>query len=336
MLDAFQSAAKAVSINEVGILVPLYDFYPSIESFLDTAVKKTIDQAETNPGLEPFDIQLLQVLFLIRYVDEMKGNVDNLVTLCLDQIDGDRLALRHRIEESLGRLEKETLISRSGENYFFVTLCLDQIDGDRLSLRRRIEESLSRLEKETLISRSGEEYSFLTNEERDINKEIKAVDLSSGDEPKLQGEIIFEDVLKGQRKHKFAANGMLFDFNRRCDLFPIGNQKDGALLVSVITPLADDYELYDKSKCLLESAAEGGYVLIRLGNDESLGRELRVYLQTEKYLSRKNDGTLSESTKRILRDCAEDNRQRRVRLTTLLCRRRTTQAQGFDANGSAR
>jgi hypothetical protein len=32
----FQSAAKTVSINEVGVLVPLYDFYPSIESFLDT------------------------------------------------------------------------------------------------------------------------------------------------------------------------------------------------------------------------------------------------------------------------------------------------------------
>ena len=58
MLDAFQSAAKTVSINEVGVLVPLYDFYPSIESFLDTSVKKTIDQAETNPSLEPFDIQL--------------------------------------------------------------------------------------------------------------------------------------------------------------------------------------------------------------------------------------------------------------------------------------
>ena len=277
MLDAFQVAAISVSLNEVGILVPLYDFYSSIESFLDTAVKKTIDQAETNPSLEPFDIQLIQVLFLIRYVDEMKGNVDNLVTLCLDQIDGDRLALRHRIEASLGRLEKETLISRSGEN-----------------------------------------YSFLTNEERDINKEIKQVDLSSGEEAKLQGEIIFEDVLKGQRKHRFSANKMDFDFNRRCDQFPIGNQKDGALLVSVITPLADDYELYDKGKAILESTADGGQVLIRLGNDESLGRELRTYLQTEKYLSRKNDGTLSESTKRILRECAEDNRQRRTRLTTLL------------------
>jgi hypothetical protein len=277
MLDAFQSAAKAVSINEVGVLVPLYDFYPAIESFLDTSVKKTIDQAETNPSLEPFDVQLLQVLFLIRYVDEMKGNVDNLVTLCLDQIDGDRLTLRRRIEESLGRLEKETLICRSGENYF-----------------------------------------FLTNEERDINKEIKIVDLASGEESQKIGEIIFEDVLKGQRKHRFSANKMDFDFNRRCDQFPVGNQKDGALLVSVITPLADDYELYDKGKAILESSSEGGYVLIRLGNDESLGRELRVYLQTEKYVSRKNDGTLPESTKRILRDCAEDNRQRRARLTALL------------------
>ena len=239
-------------------------------------MKKTIDQAETNPSLEPFDIRLLQVLFLIRYVDEMKGNVDNLVTLCLDQIDGDRLALRHRVEESLAQLEKETLISRSGDNYF-----------------------------------------FLTNEEQDVNKEIKQVDLSSGDEAKLQGTLIFDDVLKGQRKHRFSANMMDFDFNRRCDLFPIGNQKDGALLVSVISPLADDYENYDKGKAILESSADGGQILIRLGNDESLGRELRTYLQTEKYLSHRNDGTLAESTKRILRDCAQDNRQRRERLTAL-------------------
>lgn len=277
MLDAFQSAAKAASIEEVGVLVPLYDFYPSIESFLDTSVKKTIDQAEKNPSLEPFDRNLLQVLFLIRYVDEMKGNIDNLVTLCLDQIDGDRLALRHRIEEGLGRLEKETLISRNGD-----------------------------------------EYLFLTNEERDINKEIKQVDLTSGEEARLQGEIIFDDVLKGQRKHKFTGNGSLFEFNRRCDGFPFGNQKDGNLLVSVITPLADDYELFDKARCIAESSTEGGYVLIRLGNDEGLGRELRTLLQTEKFLSRKDDGTLAESTRRILRDCAEENRQRRGRLTTLL------------------
>jgi hypothetical protein len=255
MLDAFQSAAKCVSIDEIGVLVPLYDFYPSIESFLDTAVKKTIDQAEMNPSLESFDVKLLQILFLIRYVEEMKGNVDNLVTLCLDQMDADRLALRSHVEESLGRLEKETLISRSGEN-----------------------------------------YSFLTNEERDINKEIKQVDLSSSEEAKLQGEIIFEDVLKGQRKHRFSTNKMDFDFNRRCDQFPIGSQKDGALLVSVITPLVDDYETYDKGKGILDSTAEGGCVLVRLGNDESLGRELRGYLQTEKYRRRSLSRSSPSST----------------------------------------
>src|SRR5262249_19786093 len=75
---------------------------------------------------------------------------------------------------------------------------------------------------------------------------------------------------------------------------------------------------YEKGKCILDSSAEGGHVLARLGNDETLGRELRTYLQTAKYLARKNDGTLSESIKRILRECAEDNRQRRERLTVLL------------------
>src|SRR5262249_56975135 len=132
-------APKTLPSNELGVLVPLYEFSPSIESFLDTAVKKTIDQAETNASLEqPFDNNLLQVLFLIRYVDEIKGNVDNLVTLCLDQIDADLLALRSKIEEGLTRLENVTLISRSGANYF-----------------------------------------LLTNEDRDINKEIHAVALVS-------------------------------------------------------------------------------------------------------------------------------------------------------------
>ena len=277
MLDAFQSAAKTISNLDVGVLVPLYEFYPSIESFLDTAVKKTIDQAKSNASLEPSDIRLLQVLFLIRYVDEMKGNVDNLVTLSIDQIDADRLSLRRKIEASLARLEKETLISRNGENYF-----------------------------------------FLTNEERDITKEIKAVVLSSGEEAKLLGEILFEDVLKGERKHRYSANKMHFEFNRRCDNVPIGNQREGALQVLVITPLADDYEAYDKAKCILDSTLEDGIILARLANDESLGRELRTCLQTTKYLAHKNDGTLVDATKRILRDCADDNRQRRDRLKTLL------------------
>ena len=277
LLDAFQHAGQSVSNMEVGILVPLYRFYPSIESFLDTTVKRTIDQARDNASLEDFDTRLLEVLFLIRYVDEVKGNVDNLVTLCLDQIDADRLALRKNIEACLQRLERETLVNRSGDTYF-----------------------------------------FLTSEERDINREIKNVELSSAEEAKLLGELVFDDVLKGQRKHRFSTNKMDFSFNRTCDAYPVGNRTEGGLIVSILTPLADDYESYQDGKCVLDSGQDGGQVLIRVRDDKSLGRELRTLLRTDKYIRTKDDGTLPPTTKRIHRDLADENRIRRERLTSLL------------------
>ena len=90
-------------------------------------------------------------------------------------------------------------------------------------------------------------------------------------------------MLKGQRKHRYMANRMDFSFNR-CDGFPVGNQLDGALLVSVLTPLADEYEVLQDQQCVLDSTQDGGQVLIRLDDQESLGRELRAYLKTDTYL----------------------------------------------------
>ena len=277
LLDAFQYAGQSVSNMEVGILVPLYRFYPSIESFLDTAVKRTIDQARDNASLEHFDTNLLEVLFLIRYVDEVKGNIDNLVTLCLDQIDANRLTLRATIEASLQRLEQETLVNRSGDTYF-----------------------------------------FLTSEERDINREIKNIELSTSEEARLLGELIFDDVLQGQRKHRFSTNKMDFSFNRICDGHPVGNRTEGGLIISIITPLDDDYESYQDGRCILDSSQDGGQILIRLQEDENLVRELRTLLRTDKYNRTRDDGTLPSSTRRILRDLGDENRIRRERLTSLL------------------
>lgn len=218
LLDAFQSAGQKVADQDVGVLVPLYRFYPSIESFLETAVKRTIDQAKDNPSLKPFDNEILRVLFLIRYVDEMKGNIDNLTTLCTDKIDADRIALKRQIEESLTRLEKETLINRSGDNYF-----------------------------------------FLTNEERDVNRDIKQVDLSSNEEAKAIGDIVFEDILRGNKKYRYPANKRDFDFNRMCDGYPIGNRADKALAVQLFTPLADiDREALEDGSFLRTSGQDGG------------------------------------------------------------------------------
>ncbi len=277
MLDAFQSAAIGISDRDTGALAPLHRFYPAIESFLEGAVKSTIDNAARNPSLQPFDGLLLRTLFLIRYVDEIRGNVDNLVTLFIDRIDADRLALRNQVEEGLQRLEGQTLIGRNGEEFF-----------------------------------------FLTNEERDINRQIKEVELTSAEEARFLGELVFDDVLGGVRKHRYPDNDKDFGLNRLCDAHPHGTRTDGDLALLVVTPLADDYGSWQDGRCILDSAADAGKVVLRLEDDPALGRELRLFLQTDKYITRKNDDTATLNTRNILRNRADENRQRRERLKFLM------------------
>ena len=66
LLDAFQSAAMKNAGNGIDVLIPLYDFYPAIESFIDGVAKRSIDQAPDNPGLQHYDSLLLKAMFLIR------------------------------------------------------------------------------------------------------------------------------------------------------------------------------------------------------------------------------------------------------------------------------
>ena len=54
-------------------------------------------------------------------------------------------------------------------------LLLSRFDVDQTEQRRKIEEALSLLERQTLIQRNGEVYEFLTNEEKDVEAEIKAI-----------------------------------------------------------------------------------------------------------------------------------------------------------------
>jgi hypothetical protein len=279
MLDAFQTAAVDVSDDDIGVLTPLYRFYPAIESFLEGIVRSAIQSVDTNPSLEPFDAQVLKTLFLIRYVDEITGNVENLITLFIDHIDASRRGLRDQIEASLQRLEGQTLVSRNGEDYF-----------------------------------------FLTNEERDINREIKDVDLNTSEEVKFLGELIFDDVLKDIRKYRYSLNNKDFDVTRLCDLHPFGNRTDGSLILSVITPMAEDYDVYNEAKCINQSTMDDGQVVIKLEDDPTLAREIRTYLQTDKYITRKSDGTATPTTIKILHQFADDNRQRRERLNVVVDR----------------
>jgi hypothetical protein len=121
LLDAFQISAKTVAEQPIGTLIPFHTFYKAIEGFLDSSISQVVNQAAKNSQLEAFDIDLLKVLYMVKYVKEVTTSPDNLTTLCLTNIDQDRVLLKNQVQESLQRLEKQTLIQRTGDNYSFLT-----------------------------------------------------------------------------------------------------------------------------------------------------------------------------------------------------------------------
>lgn len=122
MLESFKLTLELLAERPLGTLVPFYCFYAAMEGFLDHAIRWVFQQAEQNPQLEAdFDIPLLKVLFMLRWVKELKPNQDNLLTLMIDHVDCDRVALRSRIQGALARLEQQTLVQRNGDEYYFLT-----------------------------------------------------------------------------------------------------------------------------------------------------------------------------------------------------------------------
>ena len=277
LLDAFQSAAVQNAGKPINALIPLYDFYPSIDSFIDSIAKKSIDQAPYNPALEPYDTLLLKALFLIRYISEtIKPTIDNLATLCVDEVDADKLSLKRRIQESLARLEQQQLVSRNGDHWF-----------------------------------------FLTNEERDVARELGHVDVSSAERTRLLSELVFEDILKGQTKVRHRDTKGDYDFNRLLDGAP-WKTANHTLTLEILSPLGDDYERMHEATCIMRSSESTGRAIIRMAEGQRLYEELTLYLQIEKYIISPKAGQATPSLKRILADRKEENRERKLRLVEQL------------------
>ncbi|RXE57714.1 BREX system P-loop protein BrxC [Acetivibrio mesophilus] len=122
LLSGFQESAIKYLDKELGTLIPLQAFYDTIDKFLDHNIKIVIDRAERNDNLEkPFDIDVLKVLFMLKYVKELPANIDNLSAVMLSFVDEDKLVLKKKIDASLRRLEKQTLIQKNGDRYIFLT-----------------------------------------------------------------------------------------------------------------------------------------------------------------------------------------------------------------------
>src|SRR5690606_34497083 len=99
MLSAFKEAGLRYKDAEEGTLIPFYAFYDTIKEFLTPSIARVIEGAYENPALreDEFNIDLLKVLFMIKYIKELPASIDNIATLMVTQIDEDKLALKEKI-----------------------------------------------------------------------------------------------------------------------------------------------------------------------------------------------------------------------------------------------
>lgn len=127
MLALFKESAVKVMNTEVDTIVPFNMFYDALEQFLDHSHKGVISRAFDNDYLNPnhdkecFDVNILKILFMIKYVKEIKANIENITSLMISNINDDRMALKEKVEEALKRLIRQTLVQKNGDIYIFLT-----------------------------------------------------------------------------------------------------------------------------------------------------------------------------------------------------------------------
>ena len=125
MLSGFQGAAQAIQQKDQQALVPFSLFYDTLSSSLESSVRGVIqrcqDLADRGEGLQQLDVSVLKLLFLVRFTEDVKPDLDTLTILMTDQIGADRIVLRRHIQQSLERLIARDLVSRAGDTYVFLT-----------------------------------------------------------------------------------------------------------------------------------------------------------------------------------------------------------------------
>lgn len=179
-------------------------------------------------------------------------------------------------------------------------------------LKPRVEEALNLLEIQTYIQRNGEFFEYLTDEEQDVETEIKNTDV---DTDVIIGELeklVFDGVIRN-RKIRWDRSGQDYAYTRKLDDNQIGREHE--LAIHVITSFNDHRDAFAKHKT---DTVYNDELRVVLPESERLLRDLGLYKQTEKYISHETRTTQQDSVKRILAEKASQNVERYNQLTQLI------------------
>ncbi|HDQ70548.1 MAG TPA: BREX system P-loop protein BrxC [Chloroflexi bacterium] len=262
MLAVFQQVAIQISDHEMGQLATFDLMFEGIRTALKSQIQHAVSTAEKHLG-DPFAVQVLKALFLVKYVKEFKATARNVTVLMLDHFDADLPTLRGRVEEALNLLEQQTYIQRTGE-----------------------------------------EYEYLTDEEKDVEQEIKNTEVETDAVADELGKLIFDGVIK-DRKIRYDENGQDYAFSRKLDDRLLGREYE--LTIHVISPF---HEHAGHDQILRAQAMGRDELLVLMPPSDRLVRDLLMYKRTDKYVRQNMTTAQQETTRRILTEKQIQNTRR--------------------------
>ena len=272
LLGAYQQVAIQYMNKDTNILIPFSAFYSTIETFLDSSIRSVIIHAEKNDNLDEFDVEVLKLLFLIKYVKEIKSNIENLSTLLVDNIDAQKKEIKDKVQNSLNKLIRETLVQKNGD-----------------------------------------EYIFLTNDEQDVNKEIKNMQIDAGEITQKVGEIIFDDIY-GENKFTYSRK-YIFAFNKIIDDRTRGPQNN-EIGVKIITANFNLIGGTSQSELKQLSVRENN-VIVSIAKDDKFIEEIENVLKIDAYLRLKS-GTKTTSAIEDIKSKKSREREERLKRAKFL------------------
>lgn len=258
--------------------------------------QEVLKGAEDMPdrGLAPFDAMFEGLRGIIR--SESK----TLITLAEQNLQ-DQHPMAVRVLKALFLVKYFDGFKTTSKNV--AVLLLDSIEADAAAHHAEVKAALEELERQVYIQRKGEEYEFLTDKEKDVENAILEIPVEPGEESRKLAEMIFEKMIPGG-KMTYRGNGQVFEIGGKVD--GLLHRRDRDLTLEFFSAMGGQSEDQLKAR----TVADASHLIFMLPEDKLLLRDLRLHIQTEKYIRLNNTANQDDLVKRILMEKGAQNEAR--------------------------